>query len=152
MLWYSPHKKVWNILEIVFSGVTGNEMYCTPLQSVSSSFCLSMLSHLSPRSQFKSWDGRVTKKCTKSGLNNTIPFGRNTTIQLNQYDIPNDNFNQYPCGLLCWDQIWHIFFVTPPSRKGNISALQLAIVTNTVAFKSIETAHCNGVYYTLISK
>ena len=38
------------------------------------------------------------RKCAKSGLNNTIHFGRNI-IQPNQYGIACGNFNQYHCEL-----------------------------------------------------
>ena len=39
------------------------------------------------------------RKCIKSGHNTATGIGRDTTIDPNQYGIPDDNFNQYHCGL-----------------------------------------------------
>ena len=55
----------------------------------------------------------LRSKCTKSALNNTIHFGRNTSIQSNQYS------NQFHCVLFCRAQNWYIFFPTPPPHEGN---------------------------------
>ena len=80
--------------------------------------------------------------------NNTIHFGRNTIIQQNQYGIPDDNFNQCYCGLVCNAQIWHIYFPIPPPCKGNISALELAIVTIRYHCKAEKT--CFAMVYNTI--
>ncbi len=83
------------------------------------------------------------RKCANSGVNNAKGIGRSTTIQSNQYGIPDDHFNQHHCGLFCVAQIWYISFLTPLPHKSNISA----IVTNKVTLYNRKNSLCNGIQY-----
>ncbi len=66
---------------------------------------------------------KVRKEMSNLGWT-TIHFGTSVLMAwINA--IPDDNLNQYHCGLFYWAQIWYISFLTPPPCEGNISALHL---------------------------
>ncbi len=50
-------------------------------------------------------------------------------IQQNKYGTPDDNFNQYHVDCSVELRFGTFYFSNPPPHKGNISALELAIVT-----------------------
>ena len=74
----------------------------------------------------------VTKQST---LEETPSFSKINTAS------PDDNLMLLWIGL--YAQIWHIYFPTPPPCNGNISALELAIVTNNVSLQNRKKVLCS---------